>query len=477
MSATTAAAAHELPRRSRTPGEVPTSLTIFATGAVVLSIGLISVGLWEDRDAVVAVGWGWVVWLAAVALVGLASVPSARGPQLGLDLPLLLAAGFLFGPAVGAALGFLGYVDLREFRGEISLLRALYNRAQVGLSVMLGAVVFGLSGGQVTNLPSALPAALLALAADCLLNYSLVAGAKGLHEGTPPFRILGAMTVGTPRMFGLTYLCYGLLSLILGQAYTDMGAWGLALFAIPVVLGHQAFIRGRRLEAADERLRSQSEALRDASSRLAEERRDERLAVAAGLHDEVLPPLYNIHLMAQVLRRDLADGRLLDLEDDIPELLRAVTSASDATRALISGLRKSPLGAAGFRGTLLLLVEHLQTLSSARFSIDVEEIDGPPIIQLLAYQVIRESLNNAVRHAAASQIRVVAGVQDGAVRVIVEDDGRGFLSPDSGGATHFGLSMMRERVELVGGILHVESSPGAGTRVVARLPVEVTGSA
>jgi signal transduction histidine kinase len=277
-------------------------------------------------------------------------------------------------------------------------------------------------------------------------------------------------------MFGLTYLCYGLLSLILAQAYLEIGVWGLVVFAMPVILAYQALVQGRRLEVADEQLRTQSAALRDASSRVAEERRDERLAVAAGLHDEVLPPLYNVHLMAQVLRQDLADGRLLDLEDDIPELLRAVTSASDAARGLISGLRKSPLGAAGFRGTLQLLVEHLQTLASAEFHVDVEDIDGPPIIQLLAYQVIRESLNNAVRHAAARRISVTAGVRAGAVRLIVEDDGRGFPTADATRGPHFGLSMMRERVELVGGILHVESSPGAGTRVIARLPVEMPES-
>jgi len=72
--------------------------------------------------------------------------------------------------------------------------------------------------------------------------------------------------------------------------------------------------------------------------------------------------------MGQVLRRDLAEGRLLELEEDIPELLRAVDSASTAIRGLISGLRKSPLGVAGFRGTLLLLVGQLQTISSASSS-------------------------------------------------------------------------------------------------------------
>ena len=473
MSATTATTTRELPHRSRTPSELPKPLAVFATAAVIVAVGLVLFGLWHDRQAVRDAGWGLVVWLAAIALVGLVSVSSDGGPQLGLDMPLLLAAGFLFGPAVGGALAFLGYADVREFRGEISVLRALYNRGQTSLSVMLAATVFSAAGVDVGEWPGAGVVALLALSADCLLNYGFVVAAKALHEEVPPWQILRTLRLGSPAAFVVTYLSYGLLSLVLARSYIAMGAWGLAAFALPVALARQAFEQSRQLEVADHRLRVQSEALRDASSRVADERRDERLAVAAGLHDEVLPPLFNVHLMGQVLRRDLAAGRLLELEDDIPALLGAVDSANDAVRGLINGLRKSPLGSTGFKGTLALLVQHLQTLSPATFTLDVEDIDGPPLTQLLAYQVIREALNNAVRHSGASAIHIQAGSHAGAVRLIVEDDGAGFIPAGADGDAHFGLSMMRERVELVGGILHIESSSGNGTRVVARLPLEL----
>ena len=473
MSATTAATVRELPHRPRTPGELPTPLTAFVAAAIAVAVGLIVLGLWQDRGVIPSAGWDLVVWLAAIALVGLASISSETGPELGLDMPLLLAAGFLFGPGVGGAVAFLGYADVREFRREISILRALYNRAQISLSVMLAATVFSVVGGSVGDWPGAGAAALLALGADCALNHGLVVAAKALHDGAPPGQVLRALRLGSPRTFVLTYLSYGLLSLVLAEIYVGIGVWGLAAFALPVVLARQAFEQSRQLQLADGRLRVQSKALREVSSRVADERRDERLAVAAGLHDEVLPPLFNVHLMGQVLRQDLAAGRLLELEDDIPGLLDAVDSANAAVRGLINGLRRSPLGAAGFRGTLALLVQHLQTLSAATFSLDVEEVEGPPLTQLLAYQVLREALSNAVRHSGASAIHIQAGVHGGAVRLIVEDDGVGFVTSQVDGNSHFGLSMMRERVELVGGILHIESSVGSGTRVVARLPLEV----
>jgi signal transduction histidine kinase len=474
MSASAATAARGLPREPRTPDEVPAVLTAFATVAIAAAIGLIAAALWSDRGVVQSAGLGLVVWLSAIAVVGFASVSSNGGPQLGLDLPLLLAAGFLFGPGVGGALGFVGYADIREFRGEISVLRALYNRAQVSLSVMLAALVFSAAGGVVGEWPDSGLAALLALTADCALNYALVVTAKSLHDGVPAARVFRSLTMGSPVSFVLTYLAYGLLSLVLAQTYLGTGVWGLAASALPVVLARQAFDQSRQLELADDRLRAKSEALRVVSSRVADERRDERLVVAEGLHDEVLPPLVNIHLMGQVLRQDLARGRLLELEDDIPVLLRAVDSANTAVRGLISGLRRSPLGSHGFKGTLLLLVRHLQTLTPASFTTDVEDIGGPPLTQLLAYQVIQEALNNSVRHSGASAIRVEAGVHDGAVRLTVEDDGHGFIKSSVDSDSHFGLVMMRERVELIGGVLHIDSTP-QGTRIVARLPLEIGG--
>ena len=120
-----------------------------------------------------------------------------------------------------------------------------------------------------------------------------------------------------------------------------------------------------------------------------------------------------------------------------------------------------------------LLAKHLETLTAARFELLVEDIPGSPMVQLISYHVVREALMNAVRHADASVIRVQAMVRDGFVRLVIEDDGVGFNHVRLVGvSSHFGLSLTRERVELVGGVLHLESTTGRGTRVVARLPIE-----
>lgn len=210
------------------------------------------------------------------------------------------------------------------------------------------------------------------------------------------------------------------------------------------------------------------------SARIADERRDERLTVAAGLHDEVLPPLYQVHLMGQVLRQDLASGRLLALEDDLPELLRATEYASQAMRVIIRNLRRSSIGAAGLAETLRLLARSLEAESGARIRLELEEVGGSPLVQLLAYQIAREALRNAVRHAQATDILVRLIREEGDMRLVVQDDGCGFSLDSVDGEHHFGLQLMRERVELAGGLMRVDSAPGQGTKIIARLPAETT---
>jgi signal transduction histidine kinase len=91
------------------------------------------------------------------------------------------------------------------------------------------------------------------------------------------------------------------------------------------------------------------------------------------------------------------------------------------------------------------------------------------------YRIVQEALTNVAKHAAARQVSVLVDKPDGEVRLIVEDDGRGFDVE----ATHarareerrLGLAGMRERASLVGGTVAVESSPGGGTTLYVRLPV------
>ena len=108
------------------------------------------------------------------------------------------------------------------------------------------------------------------------------------------------------------------------------------------------------------------------------------------------------------------------------------------------------------------------------FSGDEASILKPVGVQ--AYLVMREAIRNAVRHSGCSRIGITLGVRDGELYGLVEDDGEGFDPEAVGKATPswgVGLQSMRERAEMLGGSLRVESTPGAGTRVEVRVPLDV----
>jgi signal transduction histidine kinase len=96
----------------------------------------------------------------------------------------------------------------------------------------------------------------------------------------------------------------------------------------------------------------------------------------------------------------------------------------------------------------------------------------PAAVMDAASSVIRESVANAAKHSSTRRIAVSVEARPTEMTVSVEDSGRGFRPQDAAGSGHLGLAMMRRRVEELHGTLDIESEPGRGTRVVARLPVE-----
>ena len=474
VAATRASVARRLPRRSRTPTQEPLALRILEWSVVVPVVILLSVGVgvaWRDfRGELLSLA----AWIPVVCMADLMPVTLWRSVELTMSLPILLAAAFVFSPPLAGLLGYAGTLDLREFRREISIPRGLFNRSQVALSVFVASLVFhGLSGG-VSEWPLVVAAAFVALVADMVINNGLTIVGFHLLAGEPlPRLIRNVYGRGRPWPFLLGYACFGLLAVLLATVYSSAASWGLLAFAIPVFLARQMFERDRQLLETSEALVAKDRMLLTVSERIADERRDERLSVAAGLHDEVLPPLYKVHLLGQVLRQELASGRLLELEDDLPGLLDATGRASEAIRVLIGNLRRSPLGSCGVSGTLLLLARQLEGESRTRFALQIDEVAAAPLVQLLTYQVAREAMVNAVRHAGAETVRVALTQDDAFVRLVVADDGNGFNPSRVDHESHFGLQLMKERVELVGGVFQLLTEPGQGTQVIARLPGEI----
>jgi signal transduction histidine kinase len=390
-----------------------------------------------------------------------------------MSFPVLLSAALVFPPYVAGALSFLGTVDARVFRGKISPLRDLFNRSNVAASVMAASWIFHQFDVSVTDWPEVLPAVFVALVADVLVNFTFVILGTHLLTGMEAWELLRNVYGGShPEVFLGGYACFGLVAILMATTYATAGTSGLIAFAVPLLIARQMFLHWRRLGEANSAIARKDRALSMVASRVADERRDERLTLAAGIHDEVLPPLYKVHLMGQVVQHDFASGRLLDLETDMPDLLKAVDSADTALRDLVHNLRHSRIGPGGLLETLRLVARDAESQTNARIDLRAEPVGGDAETHLLVYQLAREALANAIKHSRARVVTLRLRQDGDAIRLSIDDDGCGFDPRLVDQVTHFGLQMMRERTELAGGEMAVDSGPGEGTRVVVRLPVD-----
>jgi signal transduction histidine kinase len=394
--------------------------------------------------------------------------------NVSVSTPIIIAAGMMLNPVEAGAIAWLAAFDRREFTGEVPLARAAFNRSQVAASAFLGSAVFHSFGQSPTDFPVVLGPLVLAVLADFAVNTLLVITAAHYLLHLDRKEIFKNVYGDAPARLAGTYAFLGLLAIFVPTEVKVAGSWGVLAFIVPLLLARELFNSGEQLRVAARQIRKKNVALIETVERIAAERRDERLSVAGELHDEVLPPLFKVHLMGQVLRQDLISGRLLELDDDIPELLTATELAQEAIRSLVGDLRRSSLGPAGLNSTLKLLAQQLEAAGSPNIVLELEDVGGSDAIQLLAYQIFREAMTNASRYSKATSLKIsVRKGEGGSLHLLVEDDGVGFDPARVESANHFGLQLIRERAEAAGGIVHIDSLLGGGTRVRAVLPPDL----
>ena len=442
----------------------PLGFKAFAISIIVAALGLLAIAgatSYEGRPGSLEL----VAWIGLVAVSGFIPIGSGAGPRLAMDLPLLLALAFAFGPFSAGLIAMAGSTDIRELRREISLTRALWNRSQTAVSVMAASWTFS-AIGSLRAWPLTPVAALVAIAADGGVNYVIVAYGTSLRTRAGFSRTLAAMHIGSLRVFFLSYLCFGFLGVLIAETYAAFGMAGVLGSLAPVVLGSMAFLHQSRLDRAQANLAATSEALRRVDERIAQERTDERSRIAEALHDEVLQHLYNVTIRAQILRQDLLTGRLLDLEDDLPAVIEASEAAVEDLRDVISGLRTS-VGHAGLIETLTLFANHASADAGVRVVLSLDQqVRSEPDRELVVYQIAREAITNSLRHASARTVWVTLETCPEGAQLRVEDDGRGFDAGAPKPPNHFGLDLMHERAKSIGADFAVRSGEGIGTTVL-----------
>jgi signal transduction histidine kinase len=192
----------------------------------------------------------------------------------------------------------------------------------------------------------------------------------------------------------------------------------------------------------------------------------ERQRLALELHDVVSQKLFSLVLTADaagtLLERDPAAARA-----QLERLGALAREALAELRALILELRPPDLARDGLAGTLRKHVEVLARLHDVPIALRAEPgLSAGPGADREVLRIAQEALHNALRHAAAHEVRIDLGHEDGRLVLEVADDGLGFAPDDPElRARHLGLTSMDERARRLGGRLELRSAPGSGTTV------------
>jgi PAS domain S-box-containing protein len=197
----------------------------------------------------------------------------------------------------------------------------------------------------------------------------------------------------------------------------------------------------------------------------------ERRRIARELHDET----------AQILSTLLVDLRAADESRSLDQVAGAagklrglVSVALEGVQRMARGLRPSALDDLGLVEALERL--GLETSRAAGFVVDVHATGPrlpriPEAIETALYRVAQEAVTNASKHSSPKAVSILVHRSPGDIRLLIEDDGKGFDTTETSSAARLGVAAMRERAQLVGGSLTIESSLGHGTTVCVSVPL------
>lgn len=214
------------------------------------------------------------------------------------------------------------------------------------------------------------------------------------------------------------------------------------------------------------------ERMRRLASQVIAAQDEERARIARELHDSVAQTLAALVLQLSAAQRTSADPALADQL----ELVRAIAGeALEEVRLLSHTVHPRVLEDLGLPSALEWLARQTREAEGLTINVSVSPVPDtlPPASAAALYRVAQEALRNAVRHAQARQVDIILEQdQPGRLRLDVVDDGVGFdLAVAEERRPGMGLFAMRERVGLVDGTMDIDSIPGAGTRVSARVPL------
>jgi PAS domain S-box-containing protein len=418
-----------------------------------------------------------VVLLSAASLISPAVLTYLAGQGRTADAEIVGACSALLLVLVLYRLGGL-MVDVAEYRRQERHLRIAEAKYRTVVE-QIPAIVY--IDEEEKDAPGRYRSAYVSPQSERILGYEAAAWrsdpdlwTKLLHPQDREFALAqDARTNATNEPFSLEYRLIahdGQVVWVRDQAILMDGEegrlWHGVMFDVTSLKLAEAELRARFVE-----LRDSHQERRRLVSKLVTAQEEERASIASDIHDDSVQKV-----TAALMRLDMLRAAHIELGDD-PGFIKAqhsVQQAIQSMRHLMFELRPAALDRDGLVAALRLrLEEETKLASSTSYHVDGGlAVEPPSETRIVLYRITQEALTNIRKHARASRVGVSLGQREGGYLIRIEDDGIGFTvggraeSPDG----HLGLTSMRERAEIAGGWLTIESAPEKGTVVQFWVP-------
>lgn len=208
-----------------------------------------------------------------------------------------------------------------------------------------------------------------------------------------------------------------------------------------------------------------------------EAQEEERKRISREIHDGPAQMLANLLLRYEIIDRGLKNGQINEVLGEINDTKEMVRQSLEEVRRMIYDLRPMALDDLGLIPTLKKYIDDLS--SFAKVKIEFVPIGDNDLISenydIVLFRLVQEALQNAIKHAEASLIKVKLEVRRDRITLIIEDNGKGF-DPKAVTYQNFGIKGMKERVEMVNGEMNILTKIGVGTKVLIVVPNNVENS-
>ena len=201
----------------------------------------------------------------------------------------------------------------------------------------------------------------------------------------------------------------------------------------------------------------------------------ERQRIARDIHDTSLQNL--THLVHEVeLASIYMDKDVIQAKLELAGIKKNLKSVIEEMRSTIFDLRPMHFDDLGLQESFSQLFDRLKEAhASFDFDLDIEEVDfHNDLVSMTVFRAVQEASANAIQHSGGNKLKVVIGNKEGFCDILIADNGSGFSieEAEEKEEMHFGISVMKERIQLLGGQICIYSTPEKGTEVRMQIPID-----